>query len=144
MLAGVEHDPGTEPVAEPVGQVAQAAEVLGADSLCGLDLNADHGTGCVLQHHVHLHLVAVTVVEELHGLFGPGELARDLADREVLQQWPDRGSRVLARSSDMPMSLPPSPESVTISFGVDIARVVRFDDHAGMRLITKTSSSRSR
>jgi len=44
----------------------------------------------------------------------------------------------------MPMSLPPSPESVRISFGVDIARVVRFDDHAGTRLITKISSSKSR
>jgi len=38
----------------------------------------------MLQHHVHLYLVAVTVVEELHRLFGPGELARDLANREVL------------------------------------------------------------
>jgi hypothetical protein len=30
----------------------------------------------------------------------------------------------LARSSDMPMSRPPNPESVTISFGVDVARVL--------------------
>jgi hypothetical protein len=44
----------------------------------------------------------------------------------------------------MPMSLPPSPESVTISFGVDMARLVRFDDHAAMRLMTKISSSRSK
>ena len=44
--------------------------------------------------HVHLHLIAITVVEELHGLFSPRELARDLADREVLQQRPDRGHRL--------------------------------------------------
>src|SRR6202000_128036 len=43
--------------------------------------------------------------------------------------------------SDIPIRRPPSPESVTISFGVDIARVVRFDDHAGIRLIRKISSS---
>jgi hypothetical protein len=29
----------------------------------------------MLQHHVYLHLVTVTVMEELDGLFGPGELA---------------------------------------------------------------------
>jgi hypothetical protein len=49
----------------------------------------------VFEHHVHLHLVAVAVVEQLHGFFGPGELACDLADREVLQEWPDRGCRIL-------------------------------------------------
>jgi hypothetical protein len=38
----------------------------------------------VLKHHVYLYLVAVTVVEELHGFLGPGELTRHLADREVL------------------------------------------------------------
>jgi hypothetical protein len=42
----------------------------------------------VLQHHVHFHQVAVTIVEELHGLFGPGELARDLADGEVVADLP--------------------------------------------------------
>jgi len=80
----------------------------------------------VLQHHVYLHLVAVTIVEELHGLFGPGELARDLADREVLQQRPDQAIGSLARSSDIPMSLPPSPESVTISFDISIASLWPF------------------
>lgn len=64
--------------------MAQAAEVLGPDSLGGLDLDADHSAGRMLQHHVHLNLVAVAVVEELDGLFGPGELAGYLADREVL------------------------------------------------------------
>jgi Insertion element 4 transposase N-terminal len=50
----------------------------------------------------------------------------------------------LARSSDSPMSLPPRPESVTINFGVEMARVVRLDDQAGIRLMTNTSSSRSK
>jgi hypothetical protein len=62
--------------------VPKAAEVLGPDRLGGLDLDTDHGAGGAFQHHVHLYLV--TVAEELHRLFGPGELARDLADREVL------------------------------------------------------------
>jgi hypothetical protein len=89
LFSGVEHDSGPEAVAEPVRKVAQAAEVLATDALGGLDLDTDHGTGRMLQHHVHLHLVTVTVVKELHRLFGPGELTRDLADREVLQQRPD-------------------------------------------------------
>ena len=105
MLSGVEHDPGPEAVAEPVRQMAQSAEVLGTDGLGSLDLHANHGAGRVFQHHVHLYLIAVTVVEQLHGLLGPGELARDLANREVLQQWPDRGSRILGaflRHADEP------------------------------------------
>jgi len=39
----------------------------------------------MLQHHVYFDLITVTVVEELYGLFGPGEQTRHLADREVLQ-----------------------------------------------------------
>jgi len=89
--------------------MAQAAEVFGTDGLGGFDLDANHGTGRVLQHHVHFHLVAVTVVEELYGLFGPGELARHLTDREVLQQRADRGSRILGsflRHADEPAAQP--------------------------------------
>jgi hypothetical protein len=62
----------------------------------------------VFQHHVHLHLFAVTVVEKLHGLLGPGELARDLTDREVLQQRPDQGGRILGAFlcvSDLPVTM---------------------------------------
>jgi hypothetical protein len=44
LLAGVEHDPGSEAVAKPVGQVAQAAEVLAADGLGRLDLDADYSS----------------------------------------------------------------------------------------------------
>ena len=85
--------------------MAQSTEVLGPDGLSRLDLDADHGAGRMFQHHVHLHLIAVTVMKELHWLFGPGELARDLADREVLQQRSDRGHRILGallRHADEP------------------------------------------
>ena len=105
----VEHDPSSETIAESVRQVAQAAEVLRPDGLGALDLDADHGAGRMLQDHVYLHLVAVTVVEELDGLFGPGELAGHLADREVLQQRPDQGGRVLGallRHADQPTAKP--------------------------------------
>ena len=74
----------------------QAGEVLAADGLSGLDLDADHGAVGMLEHHVYLYLIAVAVVEELHRLFRPGELARDLTDREVLQQRPDQGSRIFS------------------------------------------------
>ena len=95
LLSGVQHDPGPEAIAEPVGEVAQPAEVLGSDSLGSLDFDADHGASRVLQHHVDFHLIAVAVMEKLHGLFSPSELSRDLANREVLQQRPNVGSRIL-------------------------------------------------
>jgi hypothetical protein len=43
VLSGVDHGP--EATAEPVRQVAQAAEILGPDGLGGLDLHAYHGAG---------------------------------------------------------------------------------------------------
>jgi len=89
LLPGVEDNPGSEALAEPVGQVPKTAEVFAADGLGGLDFDADHRAVGVLQHHAYLHLISVAVVRELHWLLGPGELARHLADREVLQQWPN-------------------------------------------------------
>jgi hypothetical protein len=83
LLSGVEHESCPEAVAEPVRKVAQAAEVFAADGLRGLDLDADHSAGRMLQHHVYFHLLAVTVVEELDGLFGPRKLSGCFADREV-------------------------------------------------------------
>ena len=68
LLTGIEDDPGPEAIAEPGRQVAQAAEVLAANRLGCLDLDADYGAGRVLQHHVNLYLIAVTEVEELHGV----------------------------------------------------------------------------
>src|ERR1044071_1068816 len=72
----------------------QTAEVIIADRLRRFDLDADYLTGCVLKHHVHLDLVAVTIVEQLNWLLIPGELARNLADRKVFQQRPHGGGRV--------------------------------------------------
>ncbi len=73
-------------------------------------------------------LIAVTAAEELYGTFGPGELARDLADRGVLRQRPNWATGSLACSSGMPMGLP-SAESVTISFGAGIAHFLERIDH---------------
>jgi hypothetical protein len=55
LFSGIERYPGPEAVAEPSRQVAQATEVLGPDGLGRLDLDADHGACCVLQHY-RLHL----------------------------------------------------------------------------------------
>ena len=48
LFTGIEHDPGPEAVAEPVRHVIQAAEVLGADGLGGLDLDANATSGISL------------------------------------------------------------------------------------------------
>jgi hypothetical protein len=91
LFSGVEHDPGSETVAEPVRQVAQAAEVPASDSLSGLDLDTDNSADRMLQHHT-------------------SPIAK------FSSSGPCGAVRSLARSSDMPMSLPPSPESVTNGF----------------------------
>jgi hypothetical protein len=59
-----------EPVAEPVGCIGQASEVVAVDGLGSRDLDADHGAIGVLQHHVHFNLVAVAGMESLQGRFG--------------------------------------------------------------------------
>ena len=61
-------------------------------------LNATNDVQLALQHHVYLHLISGSVVKELHWLLGPGELASDIADREVLQQWPDESALVRPRT----------------------------------------------
>jgi hypothetical protein len=43
LLSGIQHDPGPEASAEPVGEVTQPAEILGSDSLGSFDFDADHG-----------------------------------------------------------------------------------------------------
>ena len=53
LFTGIEHDPGPEAVAERVRHLMQAAEVLGADGLGGLDLDAGCGADRGLKHRVH-------------------------------------------------------------------------------------------
>lgn len=65
--AGVEDDASDEVVAEPIGQVTQAAEVFGAHGGRCLNLDSDDATAAVLEHNVDLHPVTGAVVE----LLGP-------------------------------------------------------------------------
>src|SRR5215470_797015 len=92
--AGVEHEAGDEAVAEPPVESAQAAEVVGADRFAGLDLDAHDVARVVLEDGIHLVAVPVPVVGELRWLAGPGELAGNLADGEVLQDRTDVRQRV--------------------------------------------------
>lgn len=87
MFSGLEHDPGPEAVAQPVRQVAKAAEVFGPHRLGGFDLDADVPTACSSTMST---LITVTILKELHGLFGPGEL--------TCQQRPLRGPPDLWRA----------------------------------------------
>lgn len=80
----------------------QSAEVFSPHRLRSLDLHADDIAGRVLQNDIDFHLVAVTVMKELHWLIAPGELSRNLADDEGLQQpgnLPHAGLHV----SDLPL-----------------------------------------
>src|SRR5882757_498243 len=67
-----------------VGQITQACEVFGAHRRAGFDLYSDHPAVRRLDDGVNFLLVFGAVVIQSSALLGPGELAGEFHDYEVL------------------------------------------------------------
>jgi len=87
--AGAERDPGDEPAAKSLPQLAQPLEVTAGDALVRLYLECDHPAVVELDHEVDLVLVVGAPVADGDCLLEPGDLFAQFPDDEGLQQVPE-------------------------------------------------------
>jgi len=86
LASAVQHEARAEPLAELASKQFEAAKILGANCLRGLDLDPDDFAGSVLEDSVDLILIAVSVVVQPSGCHRPGEVPCQLTQDEVLQK----------------------------------------------------------
>src|SRR5258707_188520 len=86
MDPGVEDDRFLEPRAEAVLQLAEAAEVVGADPGTGLDLEGDYVTVVALKHEVNLVAGFGAEVPGGDWRIRPAGLLEDLPDSEGFEE----------------------------------------------------------
>src|SRR5438552_6716761 len=61
-VAGIEDEACQEVVAYFGGEMSEAVEVFGSHRRSGLDLDTDHLTPTIFDHHIDFHLVVVAIV----------------------------------------------------------------------------------